>query len=754
MARRRPARRPARRGMRRPDRSVARHQQPLEPLNRPFDRRGAGRFDRPSPRNLSGPRNVGGCPEPRPWATYGRASARLGRWYYRYRWELAPVTWAAVTAVVGVVAAELLATSTILLVAGAVWAGTAIAVRRWKNARYRTHAHAAALATGGWATAASVWGPNNQWVAGALVAATAAVGIPWWLNHAVRDHVVQLRERERWSDIAGQIQLAGSKMLRRKKLTDTTTGREIGWEALIELPPGQTANALAAQKARIESLLGLRIGSVQVDKVLKHARRATMTVVRDDVFTATGEIPHPALAEAWEAGSRSIVDPVPVGVCEDGTTATIQLVDPNSGANRGLTMGAAGGGKSNWINVKLAAAAASSDCVIWYGEVAKRAAKARPWLACLDMPPADTPAKVLAMLKAGEAIIAERGLFAGETYNDDAIPPGSGTPTVLIMLDEFASMVADPTHGEAILASATNVARTGRSLLVSIDIHSQHGSAGAFGYGQAAQLIAQLNIRACFRLAKNEHARFVFPSHYSQIDASALPHDGSFYLSTRGDALPTLHRAYALYKPEDVRKVADRLSTGTRPRLDERSATAAANVLGPLYTNTANAASGDLEEPPAQVRTPPRTLAPAPVPMSADEEERVRVDIETVRERISQAADAAFRRADATRAATGGTGYLTGNTTTLPTARQAVDDDLAKNDEPGDAHDDLARRILDVLDKAAGIPVSAGSIQANFGVDVSRATIVRRLNTLQEAGLVRMVGAGRGAGWTSTRHLE
>ena len=206
------------------------------------------------------------------------------------------MTWALVTAAAGVVAAELLSTSTIVLVAAA--AGPA---PRWRSVGGRTpatatHAHAAALATGGWATAASVWGADNQWVAAGLAAATAAVGIPWWLNHAVRDHIEQVRERERWPEIAAQLQMVGSKMLRRTKLTDAATGREIGWEALIQLRPGDTASTLAAKRTQLESLWGLRIGSVQVGKVVENARRATVTVVDTDVFAMKGDITHPALS--------------------------------------------------------------------------------------------------------------------------------------------------------------------------------------------------------------------------------------------------------------------------------------------------------------------------------------------------------------------------------------------------------------------------------------------------------------------------
>ena len=200
---------------------------------------------------------------------------------------------------------------------------------------------------------------------------------------------------------------------------------------------------------------------------------------------------------------------------------------------------------------------------------------------------ADTEDKVLAMLQAGAAVIAARGAYAREKYKDDAIPPGDGVPMLYILLDEFATTCKGP-KGVEILDAATKISQTGRSVLVGVDIYTQHGASGAFGASSATQLIAQCGIRGCFRLEKNEHARFVFPSSYSQIDTSALPLDGTFYLSTRGDELPTKQRAYALYKPADVRRIADRLSAGTRPRLDEPSATAAAHVLGNQYTNTTN----------------------------------------------------------------------------------------------------------------------------------------------------------------------
>ena len=678
----------------------------------------------------------------RSWDAYGQVAASFGSWYYRYRWELAPVSWAAAT-FTGGVAAYALGWATTMTVGAAIWAGVAIAVRRWKSGRYRLHAHAAAATTGSWLTAASIWGPTSEPVLASLLAGTAVVGIPWWLNRAVRDHIEMNREKLRWSEVAEKIGAAGSRIMRRKKIVDEATGREVGWEARIELKPGQTYRTLETSRQLLESFWGLRIGAVQVSKVPSNARQADIRVVHTDTFAAKGELEHPALTDPnWTAGSRSILDPIPVGAIEDGAPLTLQLAGSENGVSRGLTMGAAGGGKSNWINVKLAAIAACRDAVIWYGETAKAAAKARPWKGRIRVV-ASTPAEVVKMLEAAVGVIADRGKLAAERFHDDAIPPGRDVPVIYIVLDEFAAMVKDPTYGQRILELATQIAQTGRSLLVSIDIHSQHGSAGAFGFGSASQLLAQLNIRACFRLQQNSHARFIFPSHYQQIDAAALPHDGSFYLSVRPDAPPVLARVYALYSPEKVRKVADRLSQGPCPRLDARSEAVARRILGSLYMdpepagdNAAEFADDDLPK-----------LGPASDPLPDDEADRLAAKIADTIGRLRARTDEAFARANQTRALTGGRGYMTpvddsvseSRTATTVLERPRVDNQTANLD-------DTDRGILRVLDLAPE-PVSSTAVAANFE-DVSHPTVKRRLAGLQARGLVRLVGQGRNARWT------
>lgn len=730
-------------GPRRPYRRPRQTPQPLVPLQRPAD-----------------------CPpllqqQVAPIAAARDTGVNLARMYYRYRWELAPVTWAGVTGVLGAAADASMTTGSTALVGGALLAGTHLATRRWRSRRYRAHALAAAAATGGWATAATIWGPGHEWMIAALASATAVVGVPWWLNKLVRDQIVQVRERERWAEFARQVQLVGSKLVHRKRIVDEHTGRKLGWEALVELPGGQTWRSLEARKAELESHWKLRIGAIEVHKVPERADRALLRVVERDTFAEAGELVHPALTEEWTAGSKSILDPAPMGLKETGGTATIQFATREGGISRGLTAGMAGSGKSNWINVKLAFLAACRDAVIWYGETAKAAAKAGPWLGVLDMPPADTPEAVLLMLKAAEAVIEERGRIAREQYGDDAIPPGEDIPALMIELDEVASMVDDPRHGPEILARLTRVARTGRSLLVGVDLHGQHVSAGAFGFGSASQLLSQLDIRACFRLQRADHARFVFPSHYRQIDASALPHDGSVYLSTRPDAPPELCRVYALYRPADVKAVAARLAAGPRPRLDERSAAAAARVLGDRYVKREQISIAVPTAPLQTVPTaesehnstdtasderPQRVLADPPEPMTDEEAARVEAQIEATRARITAATDRAYARADATRAEWGGSGYLTATAVVDAPDEEASEDGTAR--DPYADLDETDRRILDALERASGwSALSANTVTANLGGGISTATVKRRLAALQQRGLVRMVGAGRAAGW-------
>lgn len=142
------------------------------------------------------------------------AIVTLGRWFWRYRSELAPLTLAAASALT----AWTLHTAhprwwpAFTLTAAAAILGMAFAGRRIGLATRaeRGFAMIVVAVMGGWLAAATDIGPGREPLPWILAIGMCVLGVPWWAHRRRRAKVRVERILAAWPQIAPAVGLAGS----------------------------------------------------------------------------------------------------------------------------------------------------------------------------------------------------------------------------------------------------------------------------------------------------------------------------------------------------------------------------------------------------------------------------------------------------------------------------------------------------------------------------------------------------------------
>jgi S-DNA-T family DNA segregation ATPase FtsK/SpoIIIE len=499
------------------------------------------------------------------------ASVRL---LWRYRSELAPPLTAAMLALVGAWAHARHPHWAVPLAAVTAALGAALAVPpdRWAVGRWaarwpvvsrpaeRLYAASVLGLGGAWLAAATAYGPSRPPLPTVALLGALAAGIPWWAHHRRRARVRVERTLAAWPQFADAVGLPGSRLV-------SATVDRWGWTGRLALRRGQTVRNAVDQVGAIESALAVRAGSVRIEPDAGRADRAVLRVVETD--------PHAAPIR-WRALAvlASVLDPVDLGVFEDGSPVLVRLAYRHA-----LVGGVVGSGKSGVLNVLLAALVACGDAAVW-GIDRKGGMELRPWLACLGRL-ATGAADSVALLRDAVAVLDTRAdLLAAR--GERLWRPTPAAPALVVVVDEYAELPDDAAE------HADSIARRGRAVAVTLLVATQRPTQQAMG-GSAVR--SQMDTRICLRVRERRDADLILGqgSVAAGWRADTLDAPGKFLISDPEHTTPRPARAY-LIGDDDVRAAATEHAAGR-----------------PVVANVNEAGSSDVDQDqPSDGREPAR----------------------------------------------------------------------------------------------------------------------------------------------------
>jgi S-DNA-T family DNA segregation ATPase FtsK/SpoIIIE len=467
------------------------------------------------------------------------------RMLWRYRSELAPCTAALCMLVYGAWAHSRNPAGAWPLagLTAAVTAGLGVPPGRWPGragralvgvldrwavyARQAERLYAASVVAlaGSWLSAATRWGPGTAPLPAVLLLGTLAGGLPWWTHRRRRARVRVTRTLDAWPTFSESIGLPGS------RVTSALVDRW-GWSGRLALRRGQTvAQAIAAAPA-IESALAVRPGAVRVEPDPSRADRAVLRVIESDPLAVA--VPWPGLPAAGtteDGRTPSVLDPIPLGLFEDGSPILLRLAYRNV-----LIGGIVGSGKSGVLNVILAVLVACRDLVVW-GVDLKGGMELRPWSGCLGRL-ATTPAEAVELLRDARTIRRQRAAALGDRRWD----PRRDGPALIVLVDEFAELPEEAKR------DADSIARMGRAVMVNLLMATQRPTQDAMGNGAIRQ---QSDVRICLRVRERRDTDLILGQGFwaGGWRADQLDAPGKLLLSDPEHTVPRPGRGYLISDP-------------------------------------------------------------------------------------------------------------------------------------------------------------------------------------------------------------
>lgn len=486
--------------------------------------------------------------------------------------------------------------------------GTIIAVRKADLGRFASwYAVLVVLGSGTWLAWVAAFTAWSSWAVTVLLCGLVTFGPLWFLarhtqhRKRLRDLEEERRQRiaaeaQKWPDILAGLGMPGVVLLERVK------HGEGSYSLHLRLPVNGRVRfgVLKSRTEELEIAAGLRYGALNVERG-DTAADVWLHVNEIDVLAQTIPLPK-------DNTPLTINRPLPLGLYEDGTVLEVPMQGRAS-----KTVGLRGKGKSNLINVKLAALTRCVDVVIWIMDN-KGGRTARPWLlpwldGRTDRPVLDwvatTRAENTRMLKAAVAVIEYR---ASSGIGGDKIIPTARMPELMLICEEVALIFGQhdvANYGNAKLG--LTIVQLGRAEAVSVDLVAQRGTVTMLGSGD---LKSQLENTFGLGVADANDARYTFGDSHIAADLAKLEHPGSLLVRAGRDTRIVPGKAWWVEHAEigGPGGVAER-NTYIRPDLDEGSA-AAADAAGEYHTRWSDERAGHLRlssvSPPATVIPPPR----------------------------------------------------------------------------------------------------------------------------------------------------
>jgi hypothetical protein len=498
--------------------------------------------------------------------------------------------------------------------------------------------YAAAFTTcvAGWEVACGWWSPWTQPMIVAL-AATVAVFSPFgviaWAHHdrlsaADADAEARRRHGAELGPYADALDQAGFGDVTVLAVDRTRAGRIIR----LRLPPsGQvTYQTLVQAIPRLEVALPgkLRHGSVRFEAG-QSAALVDLHIIERDVLAETVLFPS-------EARQRSIAEPFPIGIREDGKAADVLFRQVAA-----MVIGLRGAGKTNLLNVLTAQLGWCTDAVIFAIDN-KGGRFVRPWLE--PWVKGDCPRPIIdwAATDRAEVGLMLEALLAGiharaRNLTGSKVNPTPEVPAIVLIVDEVAVIFGMAKRGKVPDGEMTNtqlatlgglLTQLGRSEAVDPIWCTQRATVTMLGGGD---LKSQCALRFGLGVATESDASSVFEDDLAAARLlSKLTAAGSVLMSHRdGKFVPMPVKSFRLDPDDDAARIYQIGSdTGwIRPGLDtltaeamgdayaERWARPAARqlieVVGGAAAGTARTVDGDFDDLVAQIRDPEAGMHPS-----------------------------------------------------------------------------------------------------------------------------------------------
>lgn len=491
--------------------------------------------------------------------------------------------------------------------------GAVLACRKAQPGRFATmYAVLVAALSGAWLTWVTA---TTTWSAQAATALFCGLGVfgPLWFLARHTHHRKRLKEEEderrrlaaaearRWPELLAGLGLSGVAQLERSNHSEGCYTLRLQLPAEGKIKYG----SINSKTEEIEIAAGLRYGAIHVERG-NTAAEVLLHVNEVDILAETVPIPR-------DHTPLTINNPLPLGLYEDST-----IVDVRMQGRASKTVGLRGKGKSNLINVKLAALTRCVDVIVWMIDN-KGGRTARPWLLpwlegrthrpVIDWV-ATTDAEVGRMLRAAKAIIDYR---ANSGEGGDKILPTARLPEIMIICEEVALIFGQ--HDMANLPNARlglQIVQLGRSEAVDVDLVAQRGTVTMLGSGD---LKSQLENTFGLGVADPNDARYIFGDTKVAADLAKLEHAGSMLVQAGKDTRIVPAKAWWVEHSEIGAPggIAES-NTYVGPDLDVGSA-AAANAAGEYFERWSYDRAGHLV-PNAR---PTKTAIPTPSKPAADE---------------------------------------------------------------------------------------------------------------------------------------
>jgi hypothetical protein len=258
----------------------------------------------------------------------------------------------------------------------------------------------------------------------------------------------------------------------------------------VIIAPGHAVTGLEAKAEEIAA--SLQAQEIRVQRDRDNARRATITIVRQDPFRDLPPVKWPGLNPA---STPTVWEPIRIGTSEDGDPQTLKLI-----GNQILIGGTTGGGKSMLMRSILGTIALDPAAKLWLFDA--KLIELTPWAGAAEYLVDDDGDKALSTLQHLKELTDKRQREILAAPNGwDKITRASGLPVHTIVIDELGEY-ATMEQGKEFLRLLASIARRGRALGISVVAATQSPYADVI----PSELRTQFKTRIVFRCMDRGHA--------------------------------------------------------------------------------------------------------------------------------------------------------------------------------------------------------------------------------------------------------